>query len=207
MVSSAEQKEPDQQKTSGVRNLPPEKPAAAQRSIPGKTLSTRQTVFLALMVAMAMALHGVEALMAYVTPMPGIRLGLANIVTLICLAFFSRKQVLLVVVMRLALTGLVLGTFLTPVFWISVGGGLCSYIAMALLTGRENLSVIGISLAGAASHNLGQLTAAALLLSGTGAFYYLPWLLLWSVPMGLLTGFSAKALIKALRNIGFDGTI
>ena len=169
--------------------------------------TTRQTVRLAVMVAMAMGLHAVEGLVSYVSPMPGIRLGLANIVILICFSFFREGQVFLVTLLRLLLTGLILGTFLTPSFWISAGGGLLSFGAMALLNGRREVSVIGVSLAGAAAHNLGQLLAVAALLASSSVFYYLPWLLLWSVPMGFLTGFSAKAAIKALRNIGFDGTI
>ena len=172
-----------------------------------RPMTTRQLVFLALLTAMAMGLHGVEALTAFVTPMPGVRLGLANIVTLICFAFFRKGQVFLVVLLRLVLTSLILGSFLTPGFWISAGGGLLSFGIMALLTGRKNLSVLGVSLAGAACHNLGQILAVWLLLSNAGVFYYLPWLLLWAIPMGLFTGFSAKAAIQALRNVGFDGTI
>ena len=105
-----------------------------------RALTTRQTVLLALMVAMAMGLHAVEGLVSYVSPMPGIRLGLANIVILICFSFFREGQVFLVTLLRLLLTGLILGTFLTPSFWISAGGGLLSFGAMALLNGRRAVS-------------------------------------------------------------------
>ena len=61
-----------------------------------------------------MGLHAVEGFVSYVSPMPGIRLGLANIVILICFSFFREGQVFLVTLLRLLLTGLILGTFLTP---------------------------------------------------------------------------------------------
>ena len=70
-----------------------------------RALTTRQTVLLALMFAMAMGLHAVEGLVSYVSPMPGIRLGLANIVILICFSFFREGQVFLVTLLRLLLTG------------------------------------------------------------------------------------------------------
>jgi heptaprenyl diphosphate synthase len=92
-----------------------------------------------------------------------------------------------------------------PVFWISCGGGLLSFAVMAMLTGRRAFSVIGTSLAGAVAHNMGQLVSAAVLLDNTGIFYYLPWLLLWSMPMGLFTGFSARSAIKALSSGGING--
>ena len=85
--------------------------------------------------------------------------------------------------------------------------GIVQGLSLIHIYGRREVSVIGVSLAGAAAHNLGQLLAVAALLASSSVFYYLPWLLLWSVPMGFLTGFSAKAAIKALRNIGFDGTM
>lgn len=172
-----------------------------------QSLSVKETLLLALFVAMSLALSAVESLIPPFIPLPGVKLGLANIITLTAFAFFPRKQVFLVVVMRLFLAGLVLGTFLTPAFWISWGGGLISFFVMAIFTGRKSVSIVGVSLAGAAAHHGGQLLMVALLLSNTGVFYYLPWLFLSAVPVGLFTGFSAKSAIQALSNSGINGTI
>ena len=161
-------------------------------------LPVRRLLTLSLLIAMELALSAVESLIPPFVQLPGIKLGLANIITLTAFALAPKKQVFLVVILRLALAGLILGTFLTPVFWISAGGGLLSFLVMALLSGRKPISVAGVSLAGAAAHNTGQLAAAAFLLGNTGVFYYLPWLLLWSIPMGLFTGLSAKQAISAL---------
>ena len=170
-------------------------------------LPTRRIVTLALLTAMELALSAAESLLPPLLPLPGLKLGLANIITLTAFSLIPGRQVFAVVVMRLALAGLVLGSFLTPVFWISCGGGLLSFLVMRLLYGRRSLSVVGTSLAGAAAHNSGQLLAVSLLLANHGVFYYLPWLLLLSVPLGLFTGFSAKLAISALRKAEINGKL
>ena len=167
----------------------------------------RRIVTLSLFIGMELALSAIESLIPPFIPLPGIKLGLANIVTLTAFSLIPGKQVFLIVALRLILTGLVLGTFLVPAFWLSCGGGLLSFFVMALLNGRRGISVLGVSLAGAAAHNTGQVLAAAVLLSNSAIFYYMPWLLLWSLPMGLATGFSARAAIQALSRGGLNDKI
>jgi len=170
-------------------------------------MEARQLVLLALLIALSMGLHVVESSMPVVMPMPGIKLGLANIVTVICLFIFSAKEAIVIVILRLILVGIAAGTLFTPSFWISCGGGLASLIIMIFAKGLTKLSPIGISLLGAMSHNLGQLMVVSLIMSSQAVFYYLPWLIVWAIPMGLITGFSAKAAIKALRNAGVNDTM
>ena len=177
-------------------------PSSGERPLP-----VRRVLALALLTAMALALAAAESLLPLFIPFPGVKLGLPNIVALAAFALVPRKQVFLIVAMRLALAGLVLGTFLTPAFWISCGGGLLSFLAMAALSGSGAVSVVGVSLAGAAAHNAGQLLVVALLLGSGGMAYYLPWLLLWSVPTGFFTGFSAQVAISALRKTGISGKL
>ena len=165
----------------------------------------RRLTTISLLVAVELALSAAESMLPPLIQLPGIKLGLANIITLTGFAILPKRQVLLVVVMRLTLAGLLFGSLLTPVFWISCGGGILSFCVMAMLHGRGHFSVVGISLAGAAAHNLGQIGIVYVLLGNAGIFYYLPWLLLWSVPMGLFTGFSARAAISALRKTGING--
>lgn len=169
-----------------------------------RSRSVRTIVTISLLVAMELALTALESTFPPFIPFPGVKLGLANIVTLISFSLIKKRQVLLVVLLRLILTGLVLGTFLTPAFWISSGGGLLSFFVMAIGSGCRLISIVGVSLIGAAAHNIGQLIALSLLLSNVGVIYYLPWLLLWSVPTGLFTGFSARLVISALRGAGYS---
>jgi heptaprenyl diphosphate synthase len=172
-----------------------------------RTMSTRKLVFLSLMIALSMGLHVVESAMPLVMPMPGIKLGLANLVTVICLFIFGAKDAMLVLSLRLILVGIVAGSFLTPSFWISCGGGLTSMGLMALGKGMGGFTPVGISVLGALAHNMGQLAVVMWLMNSKAVMYYLPWLLLWAIPMGLITGFSAQAAIKALRNINLNGTM
>ena len=168
----------------------------------GSSDRVRSLVTVSLLTAMALALAALESALPPLIPFPGVKLGLTNIITLIAFSLTKKRQVLLIVLIRLILTGFVLGTFLAPAFWISCGGGLLSFFVMALCYGRRLISIVGVSLAGAAAHNIGQLTAVSLLLGNHGAFYFLAWLLLWSIPMGLFTGFAARSAVLALRRAG-----
>ena len=162
----------------------------------------RRIVMMSLLTAMGLALSAVESTFPPLLPFPGVKLGLANIVTLIGFSLLNRKRVCLLVCLRLILASFVLGSFATPGFWISCTGGLLSLCSMALCVGLPSLSIVGLSLAGAAFHNLGQILAVLFLLGNRGILYYLPWLLLWSIPMGLFTGFAAKAALSALAKTG-----
>jgi heptaprenyl diphosphate synthase len=159
------------------------------------------------MIALSMALHVAESLLPWVLPMPGVKLGLANIITVICLYIFSRRAVAAIVLVRLVLVGLIIGSLFTPSFWISCGGAFASFMVMALGRSVPGFSPVGVSLFGATAHNMGQLFVVSQLMNSQAVFYYLPWLLIWAIPMGLLTGFSAKTAIQALRNIGVNDTI
>ena len=164
-----------------------------------RLLSVHALVMISLLSAFALALTALESMFPPVVPIPGVKLGLANIVTLVSFSLIKKRQVFLVVLIRLIMTGLILGTFLAPVFWISCGGGLLSFLVMAVFRGQRLISIVGVSLAGAASHNIGQLIAVSFLFDNMGVFFFLPWLLLWSVPMGLFTGFAARLTISALH--------
>jgi heptaprenyl diphosphate synthase len=168
-------------------------------------MSLYRLITLSLLVAMELALSAAESMITPFIQIPGIKLGLANIITLTAFSIVPRKQVFLVVLTRLLLAGLVLGSFLTPAFWISCAGGLLSFIAMAAFAGRRSITVIGASLAGAAAHNCGQLAMVSVLMNNAGICHYLPWMLIWSIPMGLFTGVSARLATAALVRTGIKG--
>lgn len=171
-------------------------------SFNNQKINTRKLILMALMVALSMALHFVESFLPWALPIPGVKLGLANIITVICFYIFSRGAVARIVTTRVVLIGLIAGTLFTPRFWISCGGAVASYLLMALARSFPKLSPVGVSLLGAVAHNLGQLVIVSQLMSSQAIYYYLPFLLIGAIPMGLFTGFSAKATIKALGNIG-----
>lgn len=161
-----------------------------------KAAGTRRVVFLALLVAMATALHVVEGMLSIPLPVPGAKLGLANIITLLAIYLYGFRDGLKVSLMRVVLGSLIGGMFLSPGFLLGLSGALCSTVVMALLLKHSKcFSMIGVSLAGAVGHNLGQLLAACLLLQSAAIIYYLPILLLAGIPTGFITGYLLNSLI------------
>lgn len=156
-----------------------------------------------LLVALALVLSFVEKLIPIqaLVPIPGIRLGLANIVLLFALTILDLKQTAIIFICRIILSSLFAGSFTG--FLFSFLGGLLSIIVMwILLHFNEKLfSFYGISIAGAASHNIGQVIAAIFVLNSIYIVAYLPVLLILSFPLGFITGYTAKSVLYHLNKI------
>ncbi|MFP4017083.1 MAG: Gx transporter family protein [Halanaerobiales bacterium] len=151
---------------------------------------TRKIVTIGLLVSLGLILHFVESMVPMSYIVPGAKLGLANIVSLIGLVLFGFNGGLLILLLRVFLGSIMAGTFLTINFYLSFAGGLLGYIIMAViyLSFRNKFSLVGISVAGAAFHNLGQIIVAYFIISNPGIFFYLPYLILLSVPTGIGVG-------------------
>jgi heptaprenyl diphosphate synthase len=161
---------------------------------------TRRLVFLAVLVALAVALHVLEGLLPNPVPVPGAKLGLANIITLVTLVMFGWKESLVVVVLRVIIGSLFGGSFLGLGFLLSLSGAVFSLLIMCFFMWFVgSLSLIGISVAGATAHNLAQVTVAAILTQTHQLFLALPVLLLISVPTGIFTGIAAKTVQNYLE--------
>lgn len=172
-------------------------------------LPTRKLTLIAVLVAQAIVLHLFESLIPLPIPIPGVKLGLANIVTLLALVIFDFKTALLITVLRTVLGGLLSGTLFNIAFFMSISGAVAATTLMAILMSltstlnpSSRFSLLGISVAGAAAHNLGQLAMAALLIKHSAIFYYLPIMLVSSLPTGLLTGLLLSKLLEYLRASG-----
>ena len=165
--------------------------------------STRRLVYLSLLLAMATTLHVLEGLFPIPLPFPGVKLGLANIITLLVLYLYDLRAGLTVAIARVFLGSLLGGTFLAPGFLLGLTGAVLSTLLMALLVKKTTcFSPLGISLAGAVAHNLGQLLMASLLLQNQAVFFYLPVLLLAAIPSGLVTGYILQRLLERLEKTG-----
>lgn len=159
---------------------------------------TQRMVLLAMLVAGAAVLHIVESWMPVPLPVPGAKLGLANVVTLAVVMHFGMREALAVSAMRAILGSLLGGTFMTLGFFLSMSGGLASALVMGLLrrAAGERISATGLSLAGAVTHNVTQLLVAVLLVSHAGLFVYLPFLLFVAIPTGYFVGLVGNLLYK-----------
>lgn len=163
----------------------------------------QRMVTVALLVSMGLILHFVEGMIPMSFIVPGAKLGLANIVSLMALVLFGFKEGLLVLVLRVLLGSFLAGTFMTINFYLSISGGLLSFLAMSLLYFflKDKFTLIGISVFGSVFHNIGQIIAAYYIINNPGIFYYLPYLLLLAVPtgigIGLVTSFTRDYLLSS----------
>ena len=150
--------------------------------------------------AMALALSYLENFfpLSLAIPIPGIKLGLANIVTLFALYALGPGQALLILMARCLLGAVFAGNMNALIF--SVLGGVTAMAVMIGLSRLKGLSVYGVSVGGAAAHNCGQVAAAVLTLGSTAPLYYLPVLLGVSLFTGALTGLIAACLFRALAH-------
>ena len=160
-------------------------------------MDIRRMVILSLFVAIAAILHIVESWFPLPFPIPGVKLGLANVVSILAIAFYGWRAALLVALLRVMIGSLFGGTVLGPSFAMSMGGALISTAVMAYIYQyhRSIFSIVGISIIGAVFHNSAQVIIAALLVVSTGLLWYLPYLILFAVLTGAGTGFTAAYLL------------
>lgn len=160
-------------------------------------MDAKKPARLALLLALALGLSYVERFipLELVIPLPGVKLGLANVVTLFALYALDAPSAALILLPR-CLMGSFFGGVSSLLF--SLLGGALALLAMILAKKSRFLSVFGVSILGAAAHNVGQVAAAAALLGSWYIVGYLPFLLVLAVPCGLLTGALAAGVLRAL---------
>ena len=163
-------------------------------------LTTRQLTLCALLTAMALGLSYLENLFPInlAIPLPGVKLGLANIVTLFALYVLGPGQAMAILLARCILGAAFAGNMNAMIY--SILGGVTAMVVMILLSKWKKLSVYGVSIGGAAGHNCGQIAAAIITLGNTAPLYYLPFLLGVSLFTGALTGLVGACLFRSLSH-------
>lgn len=159
-------------------------------------MPVRRLTRCAVLTALALALSVAEGLfpLTILFPLPGLRLGLANLVTVYALYALSGQEALLILLVRCMLGALVGGNLTALAF--SLTGGLMALGTMALLRRIPALSLLGVSVGGAAAHNTGQILAAMAVLGSRAPLLYLPPLLLCSIVTGGVTGAVSILLLR-----------
>lgn len=157
---------------------------------------TRKIALYGLMVALAFIFSYVESLLP-VVGIPGIKLGLANLVVLTTLVLLSPRDALVISLIRIVLVGFTFGSPASMLY--SLAGGLVSLGVMVLCRRTEKLSILGVSVAGGVSHNLAQLAVAAAVLRTPQIVWYLPMLLLSGVITGALIGIITRLCLPKLH--------
>lgn len=153
-------------------------------------MKTRRIIELSIFLALAVVLGYIESFLPAI--LPGVKPGFANIIILMVLLYFSWWEALVLSLIRVFIVSLLCGSIFQFGFFVSLNGAIISFLVMFLLRIllKEKISVFGISIAGSFFHVTAQVFMVFILMDfNTGTFYYLPWIMLLSFPMGALTGF------------------
>lgn len=162
-----------------------------------KKTGTKKLILLSLIVAYSLALYILETFIPnpLILIFPGAKLGLSNIITLICLIIFGFKDTFFVLTVRIILSSIFAGPMSTLLF--SIAGGYLSLLGMFFATKIPGLSNIGISLLGAILHNIGQLLMASLIIKNISIMAYLPFMLGASLVTGMFIGIVVNFALKS----------
>lgn len=157
----------------------------------------RKSAYFGVLLSLAMICGYVEMLIPFDFGIPGIKLGLANIVALWLLYKNGFVQAMAVNVGRILLVGILFGNVMS--IFYSLTGGILAVTAMFFIRKFKCFSIVGVSIAGAFFHNVGQLIAASLVIGTRAVIYYLPFLSISAVATGLLIGLLGAYLVRRVK--------
>ena len=157
----------------------------------------KKVAFIGVFVALALVCSYVESLIPFYFGIPGMKLGLTNIVIVILLYCMGTKEAYGVSVLRVLLAGFLFGNLFSIIY--SLAGAMLSLTVMFLLKKTQTCKLVTVSTVGGICHNIGQLIVAALVVENFNIFYYMPFLLLAGFVTGLLIGIIAQEVTIRIR--------
>lgn len=160
-------------------------------------MKQKKIAYMGLFAAIAIIFGYVESLIPFFAGIPGIKLGLANLAVLFILETYTWKEAALVSMVRILVIGFMFGNMFSILY--SMAGAALSLTVMTLMKRFSGFSILGISVAGGVSHNIGQLIIAALIVENTSLFYYAPVLLISGVITGILIGILTREVTKRIH--------
>ena len=162
--------------------------------------TTKYIAFLGLLLAFSVSVGYFERLLPPIVPaVPGIKLGLPNIIVIILMYIKDYKTAFALNIFRVMLSGLLFTGIWGMVYGLS--GAIISFIIMAALKQTKIFGTVGISAAGGVFHNLGQICVAALLVNNIKLFYYFPVLIIFGTITGIIIGYLSGLIISRLNKI------
>ena len=162
-------------------------------------MKTKKVAMLGLTIALAMIMSYIEALVPLSFAVPGIKMGLANIVIIFVLYKIGTKEAILVSLIRVILVSLLFSNVMAMAY--SIAGAVLSLSVMWLLKKTDKFSVIGVSIAGGIMHNVGQIIMAVILLGTEQIALYLPVLIITGTATGVVIGIVSGLVINRFKNI------
>lgn len=160
-------------------------------------MKMRKMVILGLLVAMGCGLFVLEGALPPIAAVPGLKLGLANIVTLLVMEWYGKKEAALALLCRILLTSLFAGQ--AVYFLYSIAGGICCFLALCLCKGAPLWAKSALA---AIAHNIGQVSVAAVLTSAFSVYWLLLYLIIGAIISGSMVGLAAELLVRRFKSAG-----
>ncbi len=161
--------------------------------------NTQKIALRGLLVAVAMVLSWVETQIPAFFAVPGIKLGLTNLVVLAALYCLSERDAVLINLLRILLVGITFGNMFSLLY--SIAGGLLSGLTMILMKRFGKFDITAVSVAGGIMHNVGQILVATVVLETKSLLYYLPVLWISGIVAGLVIGLLSKEVVRRLPSL------
>lgn len=158
----------------------------------------RKTAYMGLFLALALICSYIEALIPFHFGIPGIKLGLTNIVVVLVLYCVGPWEAIIISVFRILLSGFMFGNAFGIIY--SLAGGVLSFMVMLLLKQLLKLHCFSVSVAGGISHNIGQLIVAYFIVGNINIFYYIAVLLISGAITGALIGLLSQEIVIRIGN-------
>lgn len=157
---------------------------------------TEKLTTAALLAALGLIFSYIEAILPVTAGIPGVKLGIANIVVVVALYCLGNKEALSINIIRILVAGLLFNGAFGALY--SLSGAILSFVVMVMLKKTRLFSIAGISMAGGVMHNLGQLLVAAAIIENIKLFVYFPVLLFSGMISGILMGIVATLVIEKI---------
>ncbi len=161
-------------------------------------MKTRKLTLISMLLVLAIIIFTVESQLPPIAPIPGIKLGLANVINLMALYMLGRRESFTILVLRIVLSSIFAGNFTG--FMYSISGGIICFLFMGVMSLfiKENRMWV-VSVFGAIGHNIGQIIIACFIMGTFQIIWYLPVLIISAVVTGFFTGLTAQITLKHLR--------
>ena len=160
-------------------------------------MKTRKLVTIAILSSIAIVLSILESFIPL--GIPGVKLGLANALTLVALFLYSKKEAALILIIRIFLVGLIYSGILSISFFLSLSGGIFSLIIMLLIYNIKKESIYLFSIMGSIFHAIGEFLMALIYIKDSSIIYYLPLMITLSIPCGFITAFIASQALRIFK--------
>ena len=161
--------------------------------------TTKYISLIGLLSAFAIIISYIESLIPIDIGIPGVKLGLANIVIVLSIYLLDAKSAIIINIIRIIIIGAFFGNVFSIIF--SITGALFSFIVMIILKRIKNGSIMGVSVCGGVSHNLSQLVVASFIVNTYNINYYLPFMIIGGIITGILIGTLSMIIYNRIRKI------